>query len=286
MATKTSPRGSTDWCSRSILTHMKNTKTPLIGIPATPYENEGHTSHRVSEKYVKAVAELIGCAPILIPAVGELISFNCLLEHLDGILLTGGRPNVEPHHYGGPPSIDGTPHCPERDATTLPLLRNAVDAGVPIFAICLGIQELNVALGGTLHQRTQELEGKRDHRMDRTLAVDERFEDKHPIDIQPGGLFEDLFGGAHRVMVNSLHAQSVDQPGDGVFVEAISDDGVVEAISIPDAPALTFGVQWHPEHPNIRNNDVNGRLFETFHKAVHDHHAERSSTNRTDSRAA
>ena len=265
---------------------MKNTKTPLIGIPATPYENEGHTSHRVSEKYVKAVAELTGCAPVLIPAVGDFVSFNCLLEYLDGIMLTGGRPNVEPHHYGGTPSIEGTPHCPERDATTLPLLRNAVNTGVPIFAICLGIQELNVALGGTLHQRTQELEGKRDHRMDRTIPVDERFEDKHPIDIQPGGLFEDLFGGAHRVMVNSLHAQSIDQPGESVFVEAISDDGVIEAVSVPDAPALTFGVQWHPEHPNIRSNDVNDRLFKAFHAAVRKHHAQRSGSEGTDSKAA
>jgi putative glutamine amidotransferase len=264
---------------------MKVSKLPLIGIPATPYENEGYTSHRVSEKYVHAAAELTRCVPVLIPAVGECVSNSCLLEVLDGIMLTGGRPNVEPHHYGGEPSIDGTPHCPERDATTLPLIRKAIEREIPIFAVCLGIQELNVAMGGTLHQRVQELDGKRDHRMDRTIPIDERFEDKHPIDIQAGGLLEELFNGAHRVMVNSLHAQAVDRPGDGVFIEAISDDGIIEAISLPEAPALTFGVQWHPEHPNTRGNNVNGRLFAKFSDAVHAHFCERTGTN-TGTRAA
>ena len=255
---------------------MDESTAPLIGIPATPYEDDGRVSHRVGDKYLRAAAELTGCVPIIIPAVGRDVSFNCLLGHLDGIMLTGGRPNVEPHHYDGPPSIEGTPHSPERDATTLPLLRGAVEKGVPIFAICLGIQELNVALGGTLHQRVQELDGKRDHRMNRQLPIDERFEDKHTIDIQPGGLLEQLYDGAKRVMVNSLHAQAVDRPGDGVFVEAISDDGVIEAISVPDAPALTFGVQWHPEHPTIRDNQVNGRLFTAFGEAVQAHHAART----------
>jgi putative glutamine amidotransferase len=264
---------------------MKASKLPLIGIPATPHENEGHTSHRVSEKYVYAAAELTRCVPILIPAIGECVSNSCLLEVLDGIMLTGGRPNVEPHHYGGEPSIDGTLHCPERDATTLPLIRTAIERAIPIFAVCLGIQELNVAMGGTLHQRVQEMDGKRDHRMDRTIPIDERFEDKHPIDIQPGGLLEELFDGARRVMVNSLHAQAVDRPGDGVFVEALSDDGVIEAISVPEAPALTFGVQWHPEHPNIRDNNVNGRLFATFGDAVHAHCGERTGMS-TGTRAA
>ncbi len=250
---------------------MKPNKKPLIGIPATPYENEGHTSHRVSEKYIHCTVEMTDCVPIVIPAVGEAVSGSCLVEILDGLMLTGGRPNVEPHQYGGEPSLEGTPHCPERDATTLPLIRMAIDKAIPVFAVCLGTQELNVALGGTLHQRVQELEGKRDHRMDRTISIDERFEDKHPIAIQPGGLLEEWFGGAHQIMVNSLHAQAVDRPGDGVFIEAISDDGVIEAISVPDAPALAFGVQWHPEHPNIRRNKVNGRLFKKFGEAVHEH---------------
>ena len=255
---------------------MKTEKKPLIGIPATPYENEGHTSHRVSEKYVHCVVEMTGCVPILIPAVGDAVSTSCLVEILDGIMLTGGRPNVEPHHYGGEPSIEGTPHCPERDSTTLPLIRAAIDRGIPVFAICLGNQELNVALGGTLHQRVQEQEGKRDHRMDRTIPIDERFKDKHPIDIQMGGLFEELFRGERRIMVNSLHAQAVARPGEGVFVEAVSDDGVIEAISVPGASALAFGVQWHPEHPNIRQNEVNGRLFAKFREAVHEHFSTRT----------
>jgi len=255
---------------------MKKSTVPLIGIPATPNTDDGRISHRVGDKYLRAAADLTGCIPIVIPAVGHHVSFSGLLDHLDGIMLTGGRPNVEPHHYGGPPSAEGTPHSPERDATTLPLLRDAVEYGVPIFAICLGIQELNVVLGGTLHQRVHELDGRRDHRMNRELPIDERYEDKHPIDIQPGGLLEKLYDGAKQVMVNSLHAQAVDRPGSGVFVEAISDDGVIEAISVPKARALTFGVQWHPEHPTIRDKDVNSRLFKAFGEAARKHCAERT----------
>lgn len=257
---------------------MSENKPPLIGIPATPYESEGRTTHRVSDKYILAAIELSGCVPILIPAVGNCMAFDCLLDILDGLMLTGGRPNVEPHHYGGPPSIEGTPHCPERDATTLPLIRAAIDHAIPVFAICLGLQELNVALGGSLHQRVQEMEGKRDHRMNREIPVDERYEDKHPIEIQPGGVLERLFDGARTVMVNSLHAQAVDRPGNGVFVEAISDDGVIEAISVRDAPALALGVQWHPEHPTIRDNAVNGPLFRAFGEATRIRRAKRTGT--------
>lgn len=255
---------------------MSESTAPLIGIPATPYESEGRTTHRVSDKYVLAAIELSGCIPILIPAVGHCVRLDCVLEILDGLLLTGGRPNVEPHHYGGPPSHEGTPHCPERDATTLPLIRAAIDRAIPVFAICLGVQELNVALGGSLHQRVHELDGRRDHRMNRDLPIDARYEDSHPIAIQPGGLFDKLFGGTRTLMVNSLHAQAVDRPGTGVFIEAISDDGVVEAISVPDAPALTLGVQWHPEHPTIRDNTVNGPLFRTFGEATRRHRAKRA----------
>ncbi len=240
----------------------------LIGIPASTDENELFRFHKVAAKYVEAVIDMVGGIPILVPAIGDTVDMCCLAPRLDGLLLTGGRANVEPDRYGGPPSDEETPHDPARDATTLPLIRAAVDCGIPVLAICLGIQELNVAFGGTLHQKVHEIDGKRDHRMRRDLPRDKRFDERHPIYISSGGHLDRLLGGVREVMVNSLHGQAVDRPGDGVFVEAVSDDGVIEAISIPDARALTLGVQWHPEHPTIRETSINRLVFEAFGEAV------------------
>ena len=149
--------------------------------------------------------------------MGEVGCFRELVARLDGLFLTGAASNVDPEIYDGEPSRAGTLHDPARDATTLPLITAAIDIGVPVFAVCRGIQELNVALGGTLHQNVHELPGKNEHRMNRSVPSDERFEPRHPVTVQPGGLFEKMVGDTSEVMVNSLHAQAIDQPGDGLF---------------------------------------------------------------------
>src|SRR5882724_4795801 len=141
-------------------------KLPIIGIPADRLLIGDHVFHIAGEKYVRAVAEAAGAMPLIIPALAELFEFDSLLAQLDGLLFPGSLSNVEPHRYGGSPAIPGTLHDPARDATTLPLISRAVAAGVPIFAICRGFQEMNVAFGGTLHQRLHELPGHLDHRDD------------------------------------------------------------------------------------------------------------------------
>lgn len=241
--------------------------------------------HRVGGNYAEAVCGVSRCTPVLIPALGGDHCFDTLVERLDGLFLTGGAPNVEPHHYGGPPSRKGTLHDPKRDATVLPLIRAAIEAGLPLFAVCLGIQELNVALGGTLHQLVHELPGKNEHRMDRTLPAGERHHVRHPITISPGGMMEKLTGGEQEVMVNSLHAQAIDQPADTLFVEAISDDGVVEAVSMPSAKGFVLGVQWHPEGRQPVKWPLSAAMFEAFGNACRARCAARSTT-RKDSRAA
>lgn len=220
--------------------------------------------HRTGGNYAEAVRGVSECQPVLVPALGGENCFETLVSRLDGLFLTGGAPNVEPHHYGGPPSRKGTLHDPKRDATTLPLIRCAIEAGVPVFAVCLGIQELNVALGGTLHQLVHELPGKNEHRMDRTLPPGERHHVRHPIVISRGGMLEKLTGGEDKVMVNSLHAQSIDRPADCLFVEAVSDDGVIEAVSMPSAKNFVLGVQWHPEGREPLKWPLSQAMFKAF----------------------
>ncbi len=263
----------------------KNTPLPLIGIPTSYAREDERGMHRVGGNYAEAVSGSSNCTPVLIPALGEEHDFPTLIDRLDGLFLTGGAPNVEPRHYGGPPSRKGTLHDPKRDATTLPLIQHAIEAGLPLFAVCLGIQELNVALGGTLHPLVHELPGKNEHRMDRTLPMGERHHVRHPIFISPGGVLDKLTGGKSEVMVNSLHAQAIDKPADALFVEAVSDDGVVEAVSLPGAKGFVLGVQWHPEGREPLKWPLSAAMFEAFGDACRAHCSRRSESPR-DFRAA
>jgi putative glutamine amidotransferase len=237
---------------------------PLVGIPACRINDEGRKIHRVGEKYIHAVYDVSECAAVLVPAMGDRHDFKTLIDRLDGILLTGGASNVEPEHYEGHPSRRGTLHDASRDNTTLPLIRQAVAADVPIFAVCRGIQELNVALGGTLHQLVHELPGKSDHRMDRRLPASERFVPRHKIDITPGGVLQTVMGGATREIVNSAHAQAIDKPAEGLMIEAVSEDGVIEGVSVIGSKTFSLGVQWHPEHPLAIETPLSIALFQAF----------------------
>src|ERR1700757_2354731 len=162
---------------------------PLIGIPADRRMVGAHPFHMVGEKYARAVMEAAGAAPLLIPALAEELKFDELLERLDGLLFTGSPSNVEPHHYAGPPSDPGTLHDPARDATTLPLIRKAVSAGIPVLGICRGFQEMNVAFGGTLHQKVHTVEGKFDHREDESRELDVQYGPAHEVFLEPHGMF-------------------------------------------------------------------------------------------------
>ena len=134
-------------------------------------------------------------------------------------------------------------------------------------------------MGGTLHQLVHELPGKTDHRMDRKLPPSERFIARHAIDITPGGVLHDLTGGASRVVVNSAHAQAIDQISDRLTVEAISEDGVIEGVSVKGYKTFSLGVQWHPEHPLAIDTPLSVALFEAFGAACRI--KERSRRNRT-----
>jgi putative glutamine amidotransferase len=166
-----------------------------------------------------------------------------VLGAVDGLLFTGSPSNVAPSHYGAT-ARPGTELDELRDATALPLLRAASAAGKPLLAICRGFQELNVALGGSLHQHVHEIPGRLDHREPKDVPLEVEYGPAHAIAIAPGGLLARLSGLAE-AKVNSLHHQGIDRLAPGLSVEAKAPDGQIEAVS--GAKAFLLGVQWHPE---------------------------------------
>lgn len=223
----------------------------------------------VGEKYVTAIRDGAGAIPFLIPALGDSMDRESVLQHVDGILLTGSPSNVEPHHYDGEASRPGTLHDPHRDETTLPLIDLALEQGVPVLAVCRGFQELNVALGGTLHQHVQEVEGYHDHRENKDAPLDVQYGPSHEVRLVEGGMLREL-AGADTVTVNSLHSQGIARLAGGVTVEAVADDGLVEGFRVDGASSFALAVQWHPEW-NVTENAFSLAIFRAFGDACRQH---------------
>ncbi|MFO7278214.1 MAG: gamma-glutamyl-gamma-aminobutyrate hydrolase family protein [Pseudomonadota bacterium] len=241
-------------------------RRPVIGISACRRELGPHPFHIVGEKYIQAILEAAGALPMLIPALGESLGFDELLASVDGILLTGSASNVGPHYYGDEPSEPDTLLDPHRDATTLPLIRRAIDAGIPLLGICRGFQEMNVAFGGTLAQKLHEEPGITDHREDESQPLEVQYGPAHDVILEPGGLLHRL-AGTDRIRVNSLHAQGVRRLGEGLRVEARAPDGVIEAFTVENAPGFAVAVQWHPEWKAM-SNPFSRALFGAFGAAA------------------
>ena len=241
---------------------------PLVGISCCTklFGTYGMPNHAASDTYVRAVDQVMGGVPVLLPANGDAADVDTLLDRLDGIILTGSRSNVAPCLYGGPDHADGTPEDPKRDAVTMRLVRGAVERGVPLLAICRGLQEFNVALGGTLHQRLQDIEGRLDHSTPLHPDPRVRTGKAHAIRVVPGSWLHRV-SGAEDLRVNSLHNQGIDQLAPGLVAEAVAPDGTIEAVHFPGARALAVGVQWHPEY-DFPTDAVSWAIFEQFAAAL------------------
>lgn len=239
---------------------------PLILLPACVRDIGINPFHVVGDKYIRAVSDGAGGYPLVLPSLGDALDRRDTLARSDGLLFTGSPSNVEPYHYEGSPSAPGTDHDPVRDATTLPLIRDAIAAGVPILCICRGIQELNVALGGTLHQLVHDVPGRLDHREDKTAPRDMQYGPAHTIEISAGGVLAALWP-ARRVEVNSLHSQGIDRLAPGLAMEAVAPDGQIEAVSVKDAKNFALGIQWHPEW-RVTENPFSMAIFDAFGRAA------------------
>ena len=235
---------------------------PTIGVSACRKFIAPHPFHAVGEKYLTAVSLASRGLPLMIPALGDAVDMDEVLSRLDGLFLTGSPSNVEPHHYRAERIDPAIEHDPDRDATTLPLIRRAVERGVPLLAVCRGFQEMNVAFGGSLHQKVQEVEGLMDHREDKSQPLALQYAPVHRVHLEAGGTLARL---ARRTVleVNSLHAQGVGRLGEDLQVEATAPDGLVEGFRVKDAAAFACGVQWHPEW-KVLENPFSCALFEAF----------------------
>jgi putative glutamine amidotransferase len=247
----------------------RRARKPVIGVPADRRLLGKHWFHGVGEKYLRAIADAADALPLIVPAFGERIEIETLLASCDGVLLTGSPSNIEPQHYRGAASAPGTWHDPERDATTLPLIPRAVAAGLPLMAVCRGFQELNVAYGGTLHQKLHEIPGNLTHKEDESRPLEEQYGPAHEVELTPGGVLAGI-AGSGRVTVNSLHSQGIDRLGDGLLVEARAPDGVIEAVRVAGARGFALAVQWHPEW-QVLSNPFSTALFAAFGNAARAH---------------
>jgi putative glutamine amidotransferase len=248
-------------------------KLPVVGVIGSAHLVEGKfIAQRVGERNLRAVAETAGALPLIFPGSPELTDMEALLDVVDGVLLTGGRANVHPTRFGQDADPRHEPYDEPRDALALPLIETCVARGVPLFGICRGFQEMNVAFGGSLHPEIRELPGRMNHRMPRLpngeIHPDPAviFAERHEIRLTPGGVFAKLFG-TDSIRVNSLHGQGILEPGPRVIVEGVAEDGTMEAIRIADAPGFALGVQWHAEY-DASHNPINRALFEAFRDAL------------------
>ena len=239
---------------------------PVIGIIGNSYlVNDEYPTHAGGVMNSAAVAEVAGGLPLIVPADPALVDIEDLLQTCDGLLLTGGRPNVHPEEYGQEETPAHGTFDRARDRLVLPLVRACVDRGQPVLGICRGFQEMNVALGGTLHPEIRELPGRDNHRMPPDGTLEEKFALRHWVKLGPGP-FRDIFG-ADRVLTNTLHGQGIDRPGPRIVIDGWAPDGTPEALYVKDAPGFALAVQWHPEW-NAAGDPVSRPLFEAFGAAA------------------
>lgn len=226
----------------------------------------------VGEKNLYALAEVAGALPLMFAGVPGVTDVGSLLDIVDGVMLTGGRANVHPKRFNTEPHPAHEPYDEARDAVALAVAEACVARGVPLFGICRGFQEMNVAFGGTLHPEIREIPGRMNHRMPRLANGEVHpdpevvFADRHTVTLQSGGTFAALLG-TETIRVNSLHGQGILAPGERVVVEGVAEDGTIEAIRIADASGFALGVQWHAEY-DPQTNPVNRQLFEAFGEAI------------------
>jgi putative glutamine amidotransferase len=251
-------------------------RKPVIGVIGTYFKAEGRFPVQMAgERNLRAVAEVAGALPLIMPGIPDVTDIPTLLDIVDGVLLTGARANVHPTRFGTEPNPAYEPYDEGRDAVALSLIDACVANGKPVFGVCRGLQEMNVAFGGTLHPEIRELPSRMNHRMPRLPNGDPHpdplvvFADRHEVRLVPDGAFAKLLG-RDTIRVNSLHGQGILEPGDRVVVEGVAEDGTIEAIRIAEAPGFALAVQWHAEYDPQRN-PINRALFQAFGDAVATH---------------
>lgn len=250
---------------------------PIVGIACNRRVMDGFPLFATAQHYVTSIVDPTGCIPVLLPCTEDVTIVDEIIGTLDGVVLTGGASNMQPHLYGQEPEPESGERDAGRDATAMALTHACLAHGVPLLGVCRGIQEMNVALGGTLWQHLKDVPGKFDHRRwrwrDQPMEV--QLEPRHGISLRPGGMLQDVLGGASEVKVNSMHGQGIRDLADGLVVEAVAADGAIEAVSVKEAKAFALGVQWHVEFAPA-DFAVHDAIFRAFGDACRVRHATRT----------
>jgi putative glutamine amidotransferase len=248
-------------------------RRPVVGVIGNAHRIEDRfTVQMVGERNLRAITDVAGAVPLMFAGSPEITDVGALLDVVDGVVLTGARANVHPTRFKCEAHISHEPYDIHRDEVALALAEACVARGIPLFGICRGLQEMNVAFGGSLHPEIRELPGRINHRMPRLESGEIHpdplvvFADRHDVKLTPDGVFAKLLG-CETIRVNSLHGQGILEPGERVVIEGVAEDGTIEAIRIADAPGFALGVQWHAEYDPQRN-PVNRKLFEAFGAAL------------------
>ena len=228
---------------------------PVVGIICCTRTVGTEPAQAVMNRYVAHALKYADAAGLLVPALPELMSAREVAPRLDGLLLTGSPSNVEPARYGeaDAPDAEG-PFDAGRDAMTAGLIAAMLDLGKPVFGVCRGLQELNVAFGGTLRRDTSRSPDLIAHHAPDDVSFDAMFAHEHAVNLTPGGLLARGLG-KDSLTVNSVHFQGVGRLGAGLSIEATAPDGVVEAVSAQVNGAPVLAVQWHPEWRTDANPD-------------------------------
>lgn len=228
----------------------------------------------LGDKYARAVKLHAQAQPVMFP-LACVDQIDGLLDLVDGVMLTGSPSNVHPSHFGATVADAALPLDEARDTLTLGLLTRCIARGIPLLGICRGFQEINVALGGTLHQQVHALAGMQDHRESPDGPYDAQYAPSHAVQLVPGSVFAQWAGGSS-AMVNSVHGQGIDRLAQGLRALAHAPDGLVEAFEVTGAAAFACAVQWHPEWKTSENTFYTA-IFKTFGEACRAHNASRAA---------
>lgn len=248
---------------------MTQKSRPLIAVTSDIRAIDGNNWHATPSEYIAALVDIAEVTPVLVPNIGGKVDYDALFSAVHGLLVTGSRSNVQPVLYGEENTEKHGPFDPDRDATTLPLIRAALERGIPVFGICRGLQEMNVALGGSLANDIQELDGKNDHRAPETTDRDTRYAIRHPVEIKQGSCLSAIVQ-SQTIKTNSVHRQAIDRLSNRLEALALAEDGTIEAVTVKGAADFALAVQWHPEYW-VHSDAPSASIFRAFGDAIRQH---------------
>ena len=244
-------------------------RKPVVLMSMGAQERKGHDYQVMTHKYITPLVEIAGCVPVLVPTCCGTDDLEQYLDMAHGVYLTGAGSNIDPTLYGQENLTPEKGQDRDRDLFDLPLIKAAIARGLPVFGICRGMQEINVALGGDIHQKVYAEPGFNDHRENPEDPVAVQYAEAHKVRIEPNSWLARVLG-RDEIGVNSLHGQGIKTLGKGLEPLARAEDGLIEAFHAPSLSPFLFAVQWHPEWQAAQNPD-SVKMFEAFGEACRQH---------------